>query len=389
MENPGGEKPIHPKKKKIRILLASVIMLLIILRLLLPYIVLKYVNKKLSTLEEYYGHVNDIDIALIRGAYVIKEIEMVKLGNEQGQKDTIPFFRSPAIDLSVQWKSIFKGALVGEIYVEDPILNFVKGKHKGEDVKADTADFTRIIKELMPLTINHFEFSGGQIHYIDQFSNPKVDVFLTDLFISAVNLSNVNDSNKVLPAHAEAKANVYEGTFALKVDFDALQKNPTFDMSAEIRNVNLVLLNDFMKAYGNFDLKKGSFGIYTEFAGKEGEFGGYVKPIIKDLDIVQWNKKEGNLGQILWETLIGSSAEVLQNQDKDQLASKIQIKGNFDDPAINLWRAISFVLRNAFVRALRPSIDNTINISRLEDTEDRTFLEKVFGSGENKKKNIK
>lgn len=389
MENTEKPKATPHKKKKLRIILGSILVLLIIFRLLLPYIVLKYVNKKLGTLQEYYGHVEDIDIALIRGAYVIKDIKLVKLGNEQGKKDTIPFFKSTAIDLSVEWRAIFKGSIVGEIYVENPVLNFVKGKHKNEDAKADTADFTRIIKDLMPLTVNHFEISNGEIHYIDQFSNPKLDLAVKDLFIEATNLSNVNDSNKILPAHATARASIYEGTFNLKADFDALQKKPTFDMSAEIKSVNLVLLNDFLKAYGNFDLKKGNFGLYTEFAGKEGEFGGYVKPILKDLDIVQWNKEEGNFKQILWETIVGSAAELLQNQDKEQLATKLEIKGKFDDPNINLWRAISFVLRNAFVKALRPSIDNTINIKRLDDTKDKTFLEKVFGSGDKKDKDKK
>ena len=388
-EYPAIEDHKHGRRKKTKIILASILVLLIAFRLLLPFIVLKYVNKKLGSLKEYYGHVEDIDIALLRGAYVIKDIQLVKIVKDQGEKDALPFFRSTAIDLSVQWKAIFKGSVVGEIYVEEPVVNFVKGKHRNEDTKADTADFKQLIKDLMPLTVNYFEIQNGQIHYIDPFSSPKIDIAMRELYIGASNLSNVNDSNKILPAHAHATGSAYDGNFRLDLDFDALQKKPTFDMNAEIKNVNLVLLNDFLKAYGNFDVKKGSFGLYTEFAGKDGDFGGYVKPIIKDLDVVQWNKEEGDLKQILWETIIGSSAEVLQNQGKEQVATKLEIKGKFEDPAINLWRAISFVLRNAFVRALRPSIDNSINITRLEDSKDKTFLEKVFGKGDEKKEKKK
>lgn len=373
------------RKKRIRKILLSIIIILVVFRICLPYIVLHYVNNKLGELKEYYGHVEDIDIALFRGAYVINDIKLLKIGNDQGKSDTIPFFKCPEIDLSVQWAAIFKRAFVGELYVEDPILNFVKGKHKNEDAKADTADFRKLIKDLMPLTVNHFEINNGEIHYIDPFSSPKVDVALKELDVVAVNLSNVNDSSKVLPAHADATGRAYEGDFKLKVDFDALQKTPTFDMSAEITHVNLVLLNDFLRAYGNFDVKKGDFGLYTEFAAKEGGFGGYVKPILKDLDIVQWTKEEGDFKQILWETLIGSAAAVLKNYSKEQLATKVEIKGKFDDPSINLWRAISYVLRNAFVHALKPSVDNTININKLDDAKDKTFLERLFGSGKKKK----
>jgi len=373
------EERKHRRKKITRIILVSIIGLLIIFRLMLPYIVLKYVNKTLANIKEYYGHVDDIDIALIRGAYVIKDIRIEKV-DSAGVHDSIPFFTSPVIDLSVQWKAIFKGRVVGEIYVEDPVLNFVKGKHKNEDVKADTADFTKVIKDLMPLTVNHFEISNGQIHYMDKYSSPKLDISMKDINAVATNLSNVNDSAKLLPASLKATANAYEGKIDLNVNFDALQKAPTFDMNASVKNVNMVLLNDFWRAYGNFDLKKGNFGLYTEFAGKDGKFNGYVKPVLKDLDIVQWNKEEGNVGQILWETLVAGVAEILKNHKKEQLATKVPIEGRFDSPSVNLWDAISYVLRNAFIQALKPSIDNTININEVNDTEShKTFLQKIFG----------
>lgn len=373
----------HRKRKILWTVLLSILALLIILRLLLPFIVLKYVNKKLAGLKEYYGHVEDIDIALIRGAYVIKDIKLVKTGNDQGEKDTIPFFRSNVIDLSVEWRAIFKGRIVGEIYVENPVLNFVKGKHKNEDAKADTSDFHHLIKDLMPLTVNHFEIENGQIHYIDPFSSPRVDISMKELEITATNLSNVNDSSKLLPAHAHVTSIVYDGDFRMDVNFDALQKKPTFDMNAEITQVSLVNLNGFLKAYGNFEVTKGTFGLYTEFAAKDGNFGGYVKPIIKDISI----KKEGDFSDRFYETVVvGGAAMLLNNPSKDQIATKLDIKGKFDDPSINLWRAISFVLRNAFIRALKPSIDNSINISNMDDAKNKTFLEKIFGSGDKKKK---
>lgn len=382
-----NKKSTSGRKKRRRIILISIVVLLVVFRLLLPYIVLHYVNDKLAHLKEYYGQVNDIDIALIRGAYVIKDIRLVKLQEgEQMKHDTLPFFKSREIDLSVEWRAIFKGRVVGEIAVEDPVLNFVKGKHKNEDVKADTADFRALIKDLMPLTINRFEINNGQIHYIDKFSKPQVNIKLTDLMVIATNLSNVNDSAKLLPAHCDVNANVYDGKFIMKIDFDALNKQPTFDMNTNLTNVNLVLLNDFLRAYGNFDVKKGGFGMYAEFAAKNGTFGGYVKPILKDLDVVQWNKEEGDFKQIMWETVVGGVAEVLQNQKKEQLATKIPVKGKFENADVNLWRAISYVLRNAFVKALQPHVDNTINITKLEDEGKKTFLEKIFGNKKKKNK---
>jgi len=376
------------KKRGWRIFWISFVSILIIGRLLLPYFVLKYVNKTLAHLDDYYGHAEDVDIALYRGAYKIKGLNIQKIENIKNKSKTIPFFETPEIDLSVEWKAILKGSFVGEIYVESPILNFVKGTHKDEDVKENAKSFDQVIGELMPLTINHFEIANGQIHYIDQTSSPKVDLEMTELEIKANNLSNVNDSAKLLPASLVANGNVYKGKFNVNVDFTVFQKDPTFDLTASVTNVNLPSLNPFLQAYGNFDVKKGNFGLYTEFAAKNGFFNGYVKPIIKDLDVVQWTKEEGNFKQILWETLIGTTAEIFQNQKKEQLATKVPIGGKFEKPNTSIWIAVNYVLKNAFVNALKPAIDYTINIANVEEIkEDKTFLQKVFGSKKEKDKN--
>lgn len=374
------------RRRKRRTIWGSIIVALIIFRLFLPYIVLRYVNGKLENLEEYYGHVEDIDIYLYRGAYEIKDIRLLKKVDKGVKKDTIPFFKSPSIDLSIEWKAIFHGSIVGEISVEEPVINFVKEKHKGEDVRADTADFAQLVDDLMPVTINRFDIHNGEIHYRDLEAKPKLDVAMKNINITATNLTNVTDSKEILPATLTATADAYEGKFSLNMKFDGLAKVPTFDMNTSMKGLNLVLLNDVLREYGNFDVKKGMFSMYGEFAAKEGRFGGYVKPFLKDLDVVQWNKQEGDFKQILWETLVASAAEILQNQRKEQLATKVQFGGTFDHAHLNKWRAISYVLRNAFLHALRPAMDNSISITNLQEDGKKTFLEKVFGSGDNKKK---
>jgi hypothetical protein len=223
------------------------------------------------------------------------------------------------------------------------------------------------------------------VHYRDLEAKPKLDIAMKKIEITATNLTNVTDSKELLPATLKGTAEAYEGKFDLNVKFDGLAKVPTFDMNTELKGLNLVLLNDMLREYANVDVKKGTFSMYGEFAAKNNQFGGYAKPILKDLDIVQWNKEEGNLPQILWETAVAAAAEILQNQREEQLATKIPIKGTFDKATVNKWHAISYVLRNAFLQALRPSLDYSININKLSDSEKKTFLEKVFNGNEDKK----
>ena len=367
-------------RKKTIISLGIVVFLLLLLRLFLPSIVLHFVNKELKDMEEYTGHVEDIDIALIRGAYVIDGIEILKRDtNKTAAIDTVPFFSCPKIDLSVHWKALFQGKVVGELLVDQPKLNFVHTPSVEPEVKQDTSDLRGLIRDLMPLDINRFEINQAEVHYIDNLSSPKVDVFIKDLNILATHLTNDPVEGDSLPSSLNANGRAYDGVFNLDVKLNALADQPTFDMSAAFENVNLVGLNDFLRAYGNFDVKKGEFNVFTEFAAKEGVFKGYVKPLIKDLDVVQWNKEEGNVLQILWETLVAGAAELFENQKEDQLGSKITIENTFENPNIHTGQAIMIILRNAFVQALRPSIEQSIDLGNIEEEEAKSgFFEGIF-----------
>jgi len=163
--------------------------------------------------------------------------------------------------------------------------------------------------------------------------------------------------------------------------------NAKFVLNAEIKNTNLVLLNDFLKAYGNFDVNRGTFSLYTEMAAKDGNFLGYVKPIITDLKVLGSQDRHDSFFHKIWESLVGVAGFVFKNQNKDQLATKVTIKGNFKNPQTNTLDAIWEVLRNAFIQALMPSIDNEINLNSVnsDKPEDKkNILQKIFSKDKKK-----
>ncbi|MBI3882720.1 MAG: DUF748 domain-containing protein, partial [Sphingobacteriales bacterium] len=336
-------------------------------------------NKSLAKVPGYYGHVNDIDLSIYRGAYQINDMYLNKKDSVNGKQTD--FFKVRNIDLSVEWRALFKGKLVGKLEFDSPKLIFTKDKTEIGKVAKDTNDFRKILRDFMPLQVNRFEVKNGSIHYVDHTSKPKVGIALTNAFVLAENLTNVIDKNKKLPSTVTAKANAYEGTLSFNMKLDGLAKHPTFDMNAEIKNTNLVLLNDFLKAYGNFDVNKGRFGLYTEFASNNGKYVGYVKPIIKDLDVLgPEDKKDGFFHQV-WEGLVGGVGVVFKNQRKDQVATKMPIKGDMGGSKTNIGETVWELLRNAFIQALMPSVDNQINIGSVETAEPekkKNFFQKLF-----------
>lgn len=379
----------HHRKKKAAWYFTGFIILIILIRLILPYVVLHLVNKNLATMKGYYGHVKDIDLAIIRGAYKVDSIYLNKKDTVT-QKQT-PFFAASVIDLSVEWKSLLKGSIVGEVVMNKPMVKFTADKVEPKDVAKDSSALKDLLDDFMPLRINRCEINQGRIQYIDPNTKPPYDIQMSNVHILAENLRNSYESSVILPATITGNATVYEGTLTLNAKANPLAVSPTFDMSAELKNTNLVKLNDFFQAYAKVDVNKGNFGLYTEIAAKDKKFAGYVKPFIKDLDVLGKEDRKDNLFQKMWEGLAGGVGKVLENKRKDQIATKIPFSGDLDDPKTNVWYALANVLQNAFIHALKPSIDNDISIGSVAEKADqkKTFLQKIFSKDDKGEKDDK
>jgi len=376
----------HSKaRKKYIVILFVTIGILVVIRLILPYVVLHYANKTLANMKGYYGQIKTIDLALIRGAYKIEDIYLNKADSVTHQQTK--FFSASLIDLSIEWRAIFHGSIVGELTFENPELRFTKDKVEPKSLRKDSSSFKNLLNGFMPLKVNRFEVNHGSIRYLDETSKPKVDIALTDTHILALNLRNSYSDSTLLPATVNAQADLYHGKLTFAMKLNPLANDPTFDLTAELKHTNLPDLNEFFDAYANVKVSKGTFGLYSEVAAKKGNFKGYVKPVIKDLKVIGDANRHDSVLKKIWEGFVGTVADLVTNHGKDQLATKIPFEGTLKEPNTNVWYAMTHVLKNAFIRAIIPAIDNDITIASVDPIKQKkkTFFEKVFGSKDQKK----
>ena len=375
----------HKRTRKAVTIVLVVLALIVAVRIALPYVILKYANKTLAEMDGYNGHIEDIDLAIIRGAYKLDSIYINQV--DSVTKKETPFLAASLVDLSIEWRSLFKGSLVGEVIVDNPVVRFTKEKVEPKEVQKDSSDFKKVLEEFMPLEINRLEFRNGQLQYVDNTSKPKVDISMTNVDVVALNLRNSYDSAAVLPATIDAQATIYDGRLTMKMKLNPLAEVPTFDMNAEWKNTNLVKLNEFFQAYAKIDVNKGTFGLYTEVAAKEGTFTGYVKPLLQDVDVLGKEDRKDNILRKVWESVSGTVSEVFENQSKETFATKIPFRGDIKDPKANIFFAVMQILENAFINALQPSIDQQINLATVDKAQEekKGFLKKVFGDKDKEK----
>ncbi len=359
---------LHKKLTKKRVLIpTAIILLLIVARILLPFVLLRVINDRLANLDGYRGYVKDIDLHLYRGAYVIDSIDFVKTGDSI----PVPFVSVKTVDLSVQWEALFDGRIVAEIILTKPDLNFAVAKGKsggGEGGKVhqsgEGVDWVKTIKDLVPIKINRLVVSDGKIAYRDFSTDPEVDVRIDHLDMEASNLSNATSDSSRLPSSVEATGNAFgKGNFNLSAKMNILKKIPDLDLNFSIESVDMTHFNDFLRAYSNADVESGIFNLYTEVILNDSELEGYVKPVMEHVDVVDWKKEDEPFIDKLWESLVGAVAEIFENQPTDRLATRVPLRGNVEDIDAGLLTTIWNIFRNAFIEAFSKDLEGTIEFS--------------------------
>jgi len=364
-------KPRHRWRMASRFTRWAVALALVALavRLALPFVLQAYVNRQLDKTPDYDGRVGDIDVHLWRGAYQIKDVEIFKTTGDI----PVPFFAASKVDLSMEWKELFHGALAGEVVMVEPRLNFVSGPTPDQTQTGEDKGWGRILESLFPFKLNRCEIERGQIHFKNLHSSPPVDIFVDQVAATATNLTNSRDLKQELPAGIRARGRTLGGGgLEFQLQLNPLAADPTYELTGQLTNVNLVALNDFLKAYGKFDVESGVFGLYASVASKDASYEGYLKVFFEDLNVFEWEKeRKKNALEVFWQAIVGTLTTVFKNQPKDSLATKVAISGSYKNTDVHIWSAMMTLLRNAFVRALVPRLDQKVTVGEVEEKKEQ------------------
>lgn len=343
-------------KRKGFIALLIVVVLLVAFRLYLPTLVKNYVNGVLSDIPGYYGYVEDIDLAIYRGAYVINGLYLNKVKAET----QIPFLNFPKTDISIQWNAIFRGKIVSEIYMYDPEINYVMEDQQasGDTAKPKADDWTEALDDLIPIDINHFEINNGTVAFKQVNARPPIDLHITEINLVAENLQMVKGKEHTLPSTLTATGNsIGGGHMTIDGRVNLIKEIPDADISFKLEKVDMTALNDFAQEYAKLDFKQGEFNFYSEFAIADGYLKGYLKPLMTKVELIE--KEEPFLTKV-WEGIVEFFGFIIKNQKTKTLATKVPLEGDLNNPDTEIWPAIGAIFRNAWIEAFRRTIDDEI-----------------------------
>ncbi len=340
----------------------SLALLLLVLHLALPYLVLNYLNGKLADMGDYRGHIEDVDLAWWRGAYRADDL-IIEKKNERVQA---PLFTANAIDIGLSWRALWKDqALVGEIVLEQPHLNFVDGNEENDSQTGDGVDWRDRVNDLMPFTLNELRIVDGQVSFRNFQADPPVHVYANAINASLFNLTNTADQEQGRVARFEGRAKLFnQAPIEATARFDPYTDWEDFQFSLRLTGLDLTKLNDFASAYGNFDFAAGTGDLVVEAEANNSQLDGYIKPLLRNVEVFNFEQDVENddkgFFRGIWEAVVGGGEEVLQNQSKDQFATRVELSGSTKNADVSPFQAFVAILRNAFVEAFSARFERSL-----------------------------
>lgn len=350
---------LYRRQKKrwgLRILLAIVVVL-VAARLVLPYALEAWIERKPGD-SPYVVTLDDLDLNLWRGAY---EVEGLRIERTDFPEAKEPFFAAQKVDLSIEWREIIRGTLVGEAVFHKPVLHYVTSER--EPAKGPAPDWRERLESMFPFRINRIAIHDGSVAYARRAAAPftaRLDAVEGEL----TNLTNAAKRAAARPAKLELAAKALNGgKLAVKMTANPFAAQPEFALDAQLTGVRLVDAGDALRALANVDVAGGMLDMFINLEATDGKFTGTARPMFEGVALSRWQEDEGE--GALSQLRQGLAKRLEQEAQKftgglpDRFSARIPVAGAL--PAdMNVWAAAGVALRAAAADALSTGLERML-----------------------------
>jgi hypothetical protein len=215
----------------------------------------------------------------------------------------------------------------------------------------------------MAVEIQRLRLIDGNLGLITPAKDRRVRVYLGN---ANLDVTNISSGFRQGPAKVTLRSNFNGGgSVHGTATFRNPGKGPDFNLAIEVVGASLPSINDLLRAYGKFDVAKGTFSVYSQIRVHDGRIDGYVKPLFQDVQVYSPQQdKDKPVLKKLYEKVVGGVAHLLENHPREQVATVADISGPISNPHTSTWDVIVNLVSNAFVKAILPGFEREYNALR-------------------------
>lgn len=312
------------------------------LHVLVPPVALRYVNRKLANMQQYTGHLDDMDLSLLRGGMVAQDLRIWDRDN--GSFDA-PLVRVPEVTVKWRWRDMWAGRQIFTADLEKPRVHVihkaqktVAGKNLGDELRGAFGDKLRSL---------HIE--DGHLRLDTETDGRPVRLAVHDLRGDATGLLNRPRQGNPYPARVELRGrSVPPGSVHVDARFDPKDPARAFKMVTRLQTKRLQHWNSILAKAVDIKVKSGELRLDVDLVGRDGKVDGSVRPYLRDLEIADFQGDHSALVAMVRNTLLGAAAEILENDDTRVIAARAPIHGDLDQPGTSVWSTVWSGVLHAF-----------------------------------------
>jgi hypothetical protein len=261
-------------------------------------------------------------------------------------------------DVAVEYATQKTVVDVKDVTVDGAKIDYVQASAKDEE-RLDAAKRAAAVAKAAPpvqVDVRQARLRKATLGFSDKTVEPPFRLYVSGTDITVRNFSNQkSDRNGTASLRGRF---MDSGPLSIDATFASGGKKPEFTLALRLEQVDLVRLNDLLRARGDIDVNRGRMSFYTEIAVRNGRVRGYAKPLFADLDIYDSEQdKNDNIIQKAWEAMAGAAATVLENRPRDEVATRADLSGPVEDPDASTLQIVLGLVQNAFFNAILPGLD--------------------------------
>ena len=354
------------RRRRVIIPVVTILLILVLPFMLEPFL-LKKINQKGRDLSKVISfQAKDLDFSFFKGAVVVRNISAELKTNDKR------FLSIDALTFTADWQEVMRGRLLSHIEIDG--LDFRYSKNLVEPLRKLQGEFKDVKEKQDKDEDDKKDEKKEDFFRISRLSVFNSNVTLEDYpklkpgqspHLSGISatVTNLTPISKRPISEFSLKAVLLDaGGIDTKGQFKMLAKPMQWSVDGEIQKLNLKSTNEFLLNKVPLTFSGGELDLYAEAKSQQGEIEGYLKPFVKDLEVMQ--NKTDFIGVRHWaiELLTALGNVILRAPDKKSLATKIPFSVTGNELKLDKGEAVGKALEHGFKEKLERGIEHQFNL---------------------------
>lgn len=341
--------------------------MLIVARFVVPGILLKKINEKIANSSPTtYAHINDLDLSLIFSSYRFDGLIL----KSKVIPDAKGFFKIEGATISIAWRELLHGRIRADVDIQGMEVVFgheLNSLKKANSTNEKAVDAKDMLSHLVPIDVDRLTLENSRIYY-EYAHDKKVYEIFSNLQGRISHLSSYPEKKVLIPSMISIKGDLFgSATMSLTGRLLPLSRPMAMDMDIKVQSFELTQANPFLYDLVPFTFTKGKMDAYSEIKIENNELHGYVKPFLRNVDIISSQEKWKGFKQGALESVSALANIILKNRGPAK-STAAQIEFSYMNEKFDMKILKSFLtaIKHGYIEPLKEDFDHTVSVQGLE-----------------------